>query len=96
MTEFECDTIKLNEVGESVVTRADELASLFEELYKKIYNIQKNGVWLGLASDHFLNNISSDSEEIMKFCSKLKDYGNVTISTANSLNKIYDKYKRTS
>lgn len=94
MTELKCDVEKINEVGQTVVTKAEELAKIFDELYRKLYSIQKNDVWLGHSSNHFLDNSIKDKSEVDVFCKQLREYGNVLVFYADKLKTITTKYKR--
>ncbi|MBE6155822.1 MAG: hypothetical protein E7164_03590 [Firmicutes bacterium] len=94
MAKTKCDTDKMKTTGQAIVKETRELANLFDGLYTKLYGIQKEKIWLGLASNHFLEKTSKDKNEMMDFTKELQKYGQELIEFANKYQELADTYRR--
>ena len=93
MAEIKCDTKKIRNIGENIVSETKELQLLFEKMYSSIYSIQRNNVWLGHASNHFINSIANDGNNMGDFCNELQKYGTKLVDVADNYDYLVTKHR---
>ena len=76
MNDFEIDTKELYTLGSDIMKLSGELNEEFEELFKRITNVNKTtGEWIGNSANEFVARAKLEKVEYVKFKNSLYNYG---------------------
>lgn len=94
MANINCDTKKIKNCGEDIITLSDDFNQLIDTLFKRIDSINKvDDGWHGEDADKYVTTVLKDKEIYTLFYNQLKEYGNTYIKAAEILDNTIKKDK---
>lgn len=80
---IELDTEKMRESAKDIMSLANELTVVFDDMFDKLSSVSKQGVWIGEAADEYSYRVNIEKNDYVNFSKILYQYGKVLNDTAN-------------
>lgn len=83
------DTAKIKKTGEDMIKLSEELSFIIDELYLRIYNMNKTtGEWVSNSAALYIKEVNSvDRKDAISFKNTLCEFGNNLVNSANKYEK---------
>ena len=80
---IELDTEKMRESAKDIMSLANELTVVLDDMFDKLSSVSKRGVWIGDAADEYSYRVNIEKNDYSNFSKILYQYGKVLNDTAN-------------
>lgn len=94
MVEIKIDTEKMNEIGTSICAECKELNTLIEGLFAIFEKLPKENIWLGVASEKYLQKIMPMKSMYLEFNKVCEAYGNHVLKCSTQYGGLGKKYRK--
>ena len=83
------DTAKIKKTGEDMIKLSEELNQIIDELYLRIYNMNKTtGEWVSNSAALYVKEVNSvDRKDAISFKNTLYEFGTNLVNSANKYEK---------
>ena len=82
---IELDTEKMKAAAQDIMSLSNELNIVLEDLFDKLSNVSKCGIWIGEAAENYIHKVNIEKKDYINFSNTIYRYG-------KTLNDIADDY----
>lgn len=80
---IEIDTEKMRESAKDIMSLANELTVVLDDMFDKLSSVSKRSVWIGDSAEEYSNRVNIEKKDYINFSKVLYQYGKVLNDTAN-------------
>lgn len=77
------DTEKMRESAKDIMSLANELTVVLDDMFDKLSSVSKRNVWVGESAEEYSNRVNIEKKDYINFSKVLYQYGKVLNDTAN-------------
>lgn len=80
---IEIDTEKMRESAKDIMSLANELTVVLDDMFDKLSSVSQRSVWIGDSAEEYSNRVNIEKNDYINFSKILYQYGKVLNDTAN-------------